>query len=190
MDTGKANKTCRQNWKRFIILIPHRDTLKPLEQYREKLFATGYYGAFSFPLAAPLFSVSRPFCCEELKELAHNIRLLTMQRDGKILCSGSSITNYHDGEMSFFGPFLDISIEKEILPKTATGKILSVFSPPVICAALVASGEEPFREERPALSFRAASLTNLAIRPLDSGAPGYSFEWRMSPPVWLPKHKG
>ena len=185
----------------YIIIVPHRDSLKPFEEYRARLFTAGFQGAWSFPTAAPLASVSRPLNREELKELGRNIRELTNKTDGKIHCSGSVLTERrrprtearehgNKKDISFFGVPLNLLVEEAIFPKSARAKILDIFSPPVLCAALVGSGEKPPSEEGPALSFRAAFLANLAIRPLESGAADYSFEWKIGPPVWLPKHKG
>jgi hypothetical protein len=193
----------------LIIIVPHRDSLKPLEEYRAKLFAAGFHGAWSFPMAAPLASVSRPFSGEELKGLGRNIRELTNKTDGKIYCSGSALSKFttEDTEegrrrprtgarghgeqegLTFFGVPLNLLIEEAIFPLTAKAKILKTFSPPVLCAALLAPEERPPSEGGPFISFRAASLANLAIRPLESGAAGYSFEWKMGPLVWLPKYK-
>ena len=178
---------------RYIILIPHRDFLRPLYGYRAKLFSMGFPGAWSFPMAAPLASVSRHFSTNELKELGRNTRDLTKGTDGKILCSGNAhakFTTNMEEDISFFGVPLNLLVEETMFPKTARTKILDIFSPPVLCAALLASNERPPSEEGPALSFRAASLANLAIRPLESGAAGYSFEWKMGPFIWLPKYKG
>ena len=191
---------------RFIVLVPHRDSLKPLEEYRGRLFAAGFPGAWSFPMTAPLASVSRPFNVNELKELGRNIRLLTVENDGKILCGGNACAKFTTEEergpltgprrhgekkdISFFGVLLNLIVEEAIFPKTARAKILDIFSPPVLCAALVGPGERPPPQEGPALSFRAASLANLTIRPLESGASGYSFEWKIGPLIWLPKYKG
>ena len=206
----------KKDVRRFIVLVPHRDSLKPLEEYRAKLFAAGFIGAWSFPMTAPLASVSRPFNADELKEPGRNIRDLTKKTDGKIICSGSvnsiytteNTELYSEGTeeerrrpltgarghgdkkgLSFFGVPLNLAVEEAIFPQTARDKILGIFSPPVLCAALVDSGEKPPSEEGPSLSFRAASLANLAIRPLESGAAGYSFEWKMGPLIWLPKYK-
>ena len=182
MDTQKKTREIY----RFIILIPHRDSLKPLEEYRRRLFAAGIPGAHSFPMAAPLVSVSRPFSREELKALSRNIRKQTEGNDGKILGTGSALAEF--GKFSFFGPRLSITIEESTFPETARSKILCTLTPPVLCAALVHSNENLVFEEAPALSFRAASLANLTIRPLAVGEPDYSFEWKTSPPVWLPKY--
>ena len=199
MDTQKRAKEVT----RFIILIPHRDSLKPLEEYRKRLFAAGLWGAHSFPAAAPLAMVSRSFSREELKELARNIRNLTDRTDGKIQSSGAALTHCPTrtiacdrAYLSFFGPRLNLSIKEDDLG-LARDKVLNTFHPLILCAALVDSelnlaeknrpGENLIFEEAPVLSFRAAALANLAIRPLGAGESNYSFEWRIGNPVWLQK---
>ena len=169
---------------RFIILIPHRDVLMQIEAYRQKLFSRGFYGAHSFPLCAPLAVVSWPFSREELKELAHNIRKLSMYNDGKILSSESGTVSCPVFSASFFGPCLNLNTG-EILSQQ-TDKLLFTLSPPVLCASLVEGGTKDKVEETPSLSFRAASVANLTIRPLFTA---HSFEWKISPPVWLPGYK-
>ena len=172
---------------RFIILIPHRDALKPIGEYQKKLFSIGLAGACSFPMAAPLAAVSRPFSRDELKGLGRNIRASAKCSDGKISSSGTALAGFPE-KFSLFGLLLDLHIEESLFNPSAKNKVLFTFSPPVLCAALLASEEKPVSEEGPFLSFRAASLANLAIRPLDRGARPYSLEWKISPPVWLPKH--
>jgi hypothetical protein len=184
LDTQKKAKEIY----RFIILIPHRDLLKPLEEYRRRLFAIGIHGAYSFPVAVPFASVSRSFNRDELKELTRNIRGLTTETDGKIQSAGTALVHCSHSHFSFLGVRLGFSIKESLFPQTAKKKILHTLSSPVLCAALV-KGENQVFEEAPVLSFRAASLANLAIRPLPTGDPDYSFEWKISPPVWLPKYK-
>jgi len=175
---------------RFITLTPHRDALLPLHEYREKLFSSGFLGAHSFPLAAPLIAVSRPFSRDELKELSKNIRHLTKENDGKIVSLGISQANFGN-KFAFFGQSLSLRIEESIFPETAKAKILHIFNSPVLCANCAQNFVPLCLSERsfPALSFRAASLANMTMRSLDYGEPGYSFEWRIGPPVWLPKYK-
>ena len=182
--------------KRFIILIPHRDALKPLDDYRSRLFAAGFCGAFSFPAAAPLAMVSMPFDREELKGLSGNIRKLSAAANGKIRSAGTAFAG------TFFGPALYLSADegefRALFPETAKDKLVRVFFPPVVCASIVESGllsdgtsrsgGNPILNEAPELSFRAAALANLAIRPLAGGEADYSFEWKIGPAVWLPKY--
>jgi hypothetical protein len=187
---------------RFVILIPHRDAGTILDKFRARLFAAGYPGAYSFPPAAALAMTSRPFSRDELKALAGNIRSLTRERDGKILCAGTAFVPCPQGvgakeeEISgaaakpksfpFFGALLSFPLKESLFPHTAKGKIIEIPSSAALCAATVRPGEIPVYIDAPELSFRAAYIANLAMRPLGSGENGYSFEWRIGPPVWLP----
>jgi len=190
---------------RFIVLIPHRDSLKPLDEYRNRLFSIGYPGIRSFPAAAPLAAVSKPFNRDELKQLALFLRSKTMENNGKFFTQAADSDfpeSFHTeargtqrhrgkaGDFSFFGPLWALCIDENAFPETARQKILRVFTPPVLCAALLEPGLPCLRERpsEPIMSFRAACLANLAIRPLSAGDPHYSFEWRIGPPLWLPKY--
>ena len=173
----------------FIILIPHRDALKSFNDYRQKLFSIGIEGAFSFPLSIPLAEVSRPFSRPELKELAEKIRKLTMSNNGKIV-GGENTLAQCPGKLSFYGPVLNLLIKDDTFPQTAKGKLLRALFPPVLCAALFKTALVPELTksiETPPLLFGAASLANLGVRSLASGERDYSFEWKTSPLVWLPK---
>ena len=188
----------------FIILIPHRDALKPFTAFRQKLFSEGIEGAHAFPLAAPLAQISIPFSRTELKELAGKIRESTKVKSGKI-SGGETAIVQGPAKFTFFGPLLDIpTLEDSFQGKE---KILRLYHPPVLCAAL----SETNMNQVPALSFRAGALANLAIRqleprikrkdltatdkppygvsPLSSGGMDYSYEWRQGPLVWLPAYK-
>ena len=178
---------------RYIVLIPHPQALGSFRQYREKLFAGGFYGAHSLPLSAALAELSRPFKHSELKELAANIRYLSNKTDGKIL--GSRTETIHcPGRLSFFGTLLELPWETDMFPPAARGKIIGTFLPPVLCSALVYPGteEQAPMEESPALSFRAAYIANMSVRPIDGKNPlnrAYSFEWETGHPVWLPAYR-
>jgi hypothetical protein len=142
--------------------------------------------------------VSRPFTREELKSLARDIRESTKNMDGKITGRRTAVVPAFlkkTEPVNFFGLALDLCAGQNIFPETAREAVCSVFFPPVLCAALVASTESCLSEESklsieaPAVSFRAAALANLAVRPLESGDPDYSFEWKIGAPVWLPAYK-
>ena len=185
---------------RFIILIPHKDALRALEEYRQRLFSSGVVSAHSFPMAAPLAEVSRPLSLKELKELSRNIRSLTEKTNGMISFSYSVVAaksrpapllNPKHFGFSFFGFRLNLSIDETTFPNTV--KNIRIFTQPVLCAALEKSLEnEEFTgiigdSGAKPVYFRAASLANLAIHQLDES--DYSFEWRKYESVWLPAWK-
>jgi hypothetical protein len=169
----------------FVILIPHRDGGRITEEYRRKLFASGFAGAFSFPAAAPLALVSRPFRRDELKALAGEMRELSLKEggEGKFRSSGAGITAFPAGGLNFFGSLLE-PWEEDLL-SLGGSKVLYRFPVLCLCAALLGPSDVP-AEAGPALSFRAAMTANLAISPLTQGESGYSFSWKIGRPLWLP----
>ena len=195
MDTRNENRKL----SRYVILLPHRDALKTVNEYRQKLFSAGISGAYSFPPAALLAELSSPFTQDELKDLALNIRERCHENRGIFFSTGTGHTRLTDsfGQTettaasagnSFFGFLLNHPLDEEIFSPSAKCKVLREFLPPVLCAAIIDREAAP-HTEAPALSFSAAALANLSIRHLDSGAKGYSFEWRISSRVWLPARK-
>jgi hypothetical protein len=209
LTTPEGNLGLQPRWRfpprlilRFLILIPHRDCNKALRAYRRSLFASGLSGAWSFPIAVPLAQISNPFTIEELKEAAHKLRELSVHggRDGKFHSAGTVITQSPEIEgFSFFGTKLDFSKpleEGENIPIN-NKKVIYNFNTLCLCTALISSeGEMPpspietgKAPPLPQISFRAASIANLAMRPLSTGEAPYSREWSISAPVWLPAYK-
>lgn len=184
---------------RFLILVPHRDTVKILGDYRRLLFGAGFPGAFSFPTAAPLALVSRPCTGEELKGIARTLRQASLARGrgGKIQGGAPELIpfpNIPGGRVlsgfSFFGPALDLPVPELSLPG-----LIYPFPALVLNTALV-EGAPLIREPAPpmgAFSFRAAAAANMVIRPLDgagtAGGDPYSMEWKIGRLSWLPAKK-
>ena len=170
---------------RYIILIPHRDALKVLLEYRSKLFSAGIIGSHSFPPAALLAEVSRPFSRNELQELGRKIRALTSSTKGKVISGG--VYRAESRNLTIFGPPLELTIEEKTFPEKTLDTLLYVFNPPVLCAYIdYLENDNKVCLPSPAFEFRAACLANLLIRPL--GGAEYSFEWKISLPLWLPSY--
>jgi hypothetical protein len=192
---------------RFVVLIPHRDSLLPLRDFRRRLFALGFAGAYAFPPVIPLARVSRPLNQRELEALARSLReaALTANPGGKgRLSLGRAAAAPGPEGLRFWGPCLDLpawafpafegavveavtgeaaeAVTGEAAPEEAAG------AGPVLCAALLDEGDAG-RElpPCPALGFRAAAAANLILRPLPSGAAGGSFSWETGQPRWLPR---
>jgi hypothetical protein len=224
----------------FIVLLPHRDSLGPIRTLKNRLFAAGFLGAFSFPAAAPLALTARPFTGEELRALAADLRKAAAvpagsaggddhkdgggkddggkrgkDRRGLITAGDMASCSFFSGregspggtEFALYGPRLDLPV-----PALDGEGIRFRFPALILCAALIrrpdahapsnlrfalapgffippdaeaddsaacAAGLLPF-------SFRAAAAANMILIPLDSGEPGYSFEWKIGLPRWLP----
>lgn len=204
-------KTHKRRYRllRFVALIPQCDLLTSFREYQRRLFAASFTGAFSFPAIAPLARVLTPFTSGELKSLAIELRRLSMHTGGAIQSSGTALDHICTEELNFLGIQLSIGTAAEdgkqgnegLFPETAKRKMLEVFSPPALCAAIVPSHKvHPCIHDlhkdaqefpsAPAFSFRSAAVSNFTVRPLPSGDPAYSFEWRIDPLVWLPSWKG
>jgi hypothetical protein len=173
---------------RFTVLIPHRDNNRILGDYRRSLFGAGLAGAYSFPAVTPLAVVSRLLSIGELKECALALRKLSLPKDGKISAVSTEIMPCPGGPADFFGLLLDLPLRGF---KFENPKVLYRFPKAVLCAALLERGGAAALPDSlpqaPQISFRAAMLANLQIRPLPEGAGPYSLEWKLSSQVWLPK---
>jgi hypothetical protein len=109
------------------------------------------------------------------------------------------------GQVSVFGPVLRIELPCEFW-ESCGDAILRPVSPVVLGSAVVkdtgniASGGAAIDgiclddvPPPPNISFRAAALANMDFRPClpgtgsSGGWDGYSFEWRIGAPHWLPK---
>jgi hypothetical protein len=186
---------------RFIVLIPHRDGGRPLRALRRDLFAAGFAGAFSFPPAAPAALVSRPFTSPELRSLAFTLREASLRdgRDGTIAAGDPApcpAGGTGPAGFALYGPVLDLP-----LPDLPREGVLFRFPFLTLCAALIPGGSpEEARLGNPGdagvrgapfkpFSFRAAAVANMILSPLRSGEPGYSYQWQIGNPRWLPSPK-
>ena len=183
---------------RLLVFIPHRDTCLLIDKYRQKLFSLGFPGAYSFPVAAPLAMVSQAYNPSELKTLAHELRRFSYSKDGKItIGEAAQVSCSHAGlagSPAFFGPMLDLP-PLETLMGLNNEKLTFIFPKVVLCAAILSTEKEDPKEETLKVpdflpfSFRAARVSNLAIRPIKGAAAPYSNEWRLGPDCWLPAYK-
>jgi hypothetical protein len=161
-------------------------------EYKRQVFAAGCAGAYTFPGVAPLGLVSRAFTKEELKALAHSLRALSMRnsKEGKFTLGPCETVVYPGtSDITIFGPVLDVPI-----PDFSLDTVQYQAPTLVLCAALIRKDDEKvIQQDRfpqsPVFSFRAAMVANMIFLPLSSGAIGYSFEWKIGTPVWLPAYK-
>ncbi|MDR1507462.1 MAG: hypothetical protein LBI67_10220 [Treponema sp.] len=172
----------------FAVLVPHRNAVFALEQFRQRLFALGLDGAFSFPAAALLARLSRPLTGAELKEAAAELRRRLGGKKITAVLSSLSTVYFPQDKIRFFGPRIDIPPLP--LPKSA---VIARRGKPLLAPAVLGP-EEPARAAKktaeappPELSFRAAALSNLAVYPSETGETDYSYTWELGRLYWLPK---
>jgi hypothetical protein len=186
----------------FVILIPHAAVTGPLRRQSRFLFAAGINGAWSFPQAAPLARLERPFTPAELKTLAGELRNRALQNnagDGRITLGPQALVPC-PGFHGFFGPVLDLPP-----PSLPYPGVLYPFPRLILCTALIAPSDTGALEKIPAIPpvspgfFRVAMVANLRYKSLAGAfSPGavpdpaenYSFTWRIGKPRWLPRGFG
>jgi hypothetical protein len=185
----------------FLVLVPHRDARLPLRAWSASLFAAGFPGAWSFPWLAPLALLNRPLSSEELKHLAHELRFVLNNEDGKFIAGLPSLCTlptiiFDGGTTSIYGPILATKLGDTFFGLAADA-VSSRISPLVLGSALVHENEiektlKPSSQviALPQISFRAAALANMSYDSLlpDYLQNGYSFEWKLGPLHWLPKN--
>ena len=188
MNTHENADSALKKIFRFIVLVPHRDSRLLLEEYSAVLFRHGTAGARAFPVSAPLALVSRSFNRDELKALAHELRYMSLQTDGRISAGSAALLGCPGGIPfpDFFGPLLDLG-SPESMEALKNEKLLYPFSKTLLCAALLGPDAKAPSVPCQPLSFRAASVSNLAIRQLEENP--YSYEWRLGPLCWLPAYR-
>ena len=170
---------------RFVVLIPHRDSVRLIKFYRNELFREGLIGVYSFPIVSPIAVISCPLKKEELKRLAFNLRVLS-GNNGKITVGESCILQYPP--MSFLGLKLDLPIP--ILSEN----IIYQFPHLLLCSGLIGYQDNDFLKREklllpPSFFFRSAMVANMILRPFKDSTESYSFEWKIGEPVWIPAYK-
>ncbi|MDR1867534.1 MAG: hypothetical protein LBQ77_04625 [Treponema sp.] len=155
---------------RFIVLIPHRDSCTQWHAYKQSLFAQGLYGAFSFPIAAPLAIVSRPYTPQALKTLAAQLH------KEKHLTTAPPLTcRAFDRQYYWCGPALSGLTLPDSLPEGI------IIQPLFLCVAL-SDSPVPDMPHVPPLSFRVAALANCLVVPLKNR---FSYRWFIGKRQWL-----
>jgi hypothetical protein len=178
----------------FAVLVPHRDSRRFLRRRSAELFASGLWGAWSFPHAAPLALLSAPLGGPELRDLARALRELTLAegRDGMLRPgpeTSLAVPGMEPG-FSLYGPALDLAIGPHIFNARAGDKVWAVFPRPLLGCAVLGPEDSPESPgpfppgPEPLRGFRAAAAANLVYRPMSAG--GYSFSWRIGELYWLP----
>jgi hypothetical protein len=194
----------------FAVLVPHRDCRRLLRLRSAELFAAGFWGAWSFPHAAPLALLPAPLKAEELAGLARKLRRRSLENKGTgMILSGPERIVYLDTPEGFpkprlYGPALELRVEAEDFGPAPGKKIM----PPVLGCAGLGDSDTPESRGTPedpgapetrgvlknpetrgtpeTFKFRAAAVANMRYTPLSAGVPGYSFSWKIGKLHWLP----
>jgi hypothetical protein len=74
----------------LLVIVPHRDCLKKIHKERQKRFMSGDLLALSFPAVYPVMRVEKPLARDQLKKIAHDLRMASRENGGTILCGSKS----------------------------------------------------------------------------------------------------
>ena len=172
---------------RLVILIPHDDTVAPIQAYQSRLFAAGLRGALSLPACVILGRTPHPLRKEELKTLASNLRGFNPTAPF-VICEPLSIPVDQEPAGILGIPLLACPITPALsLGAAAAFEPLETPVMPLAAgpgAFSINSADSPFP-----LRFKAGCVANLVLRRLTAGVTGLSFEWERGAPVWMPKPK-
>jgi hypothetical protein len=105
-------------------------------------------------------------------------------KDGKFRTAPRLRRFNEDGGFSFLG----LALAPLDLSAFENEKIIHLMEDFFLCAGLAGSRESTPAVDILPISFRAAQAANLAIRPFGAGLlpDSFSFEWKITDPVWLP----
>jgi hypothetical protein len=186
---------------RLLVLIPHRDVRALFRRWSGGLFSAGLFGAWAFPWAVPLACLSRPLLPAELREAAFAIRKSLAGGTGKIRTGAAALCPLPEsflpppesggrGTPALYGPRIEPGGLGEALQGAGASKILGLFSPLILGAALI-EGPEGKACPRPLppppeAAFRAAALANMIYRSRPAGEGASFFEWQTGRLRWLP----
>ena len=175
-----------QNCINLLVLVPHRDTRRLLQEWSFSLFSAGLSGSWAFPWAAPLALLNRSLSSAELKTLAIALR----QKNDKFSGNSPFSINISGIEPAFlYGIALNMELPANFFDSVKESVISSL--PPIIGTALhqeILPENLPFPPE---IKFGAAALANMSYKHLHCGEKqnNLSYEWNIDTLYWLPKTK-
>ena len=179
----------KKNRLNFLVLVPHRDVRGILQK-------ENISGAYTFPLVAPLVSLSKPLSADELKNIARSLREANGMDKFNLIDFTSTTFPTGDGEMELYGPSLKINIPE--ITSSAAQKIKKLFSPLVIGTCLIPKDNKEqvhfdscgscgsWLNSSHEISFRAAAVANMYWQPAQLNNEK-GFKWKIGKLVWLPK---
>lgn len=161
----------------LVALVPHISVRTVVMKRRNALFEQGFYGAYSFPVVAPLALLCRPLSFYELKSSAVALRLWTLAGGH----SGKIVSKSKTAAVMIYPPFSMVGAELNIpaLPMPLDA-VLKFFEKVTLCFTLTDTISVP---DCSIPDFSACAIANVAIRPLEKEL---SFEWKIGMPAWLP----
>ncbi|MFQ3547442.1 MAG: hypothetical protein SNJ56_03820 [Termitinemataceae bacterium] len=198
-----STQSNRRAPRRWLVLLPHRDSLKQVQDCKSRAWVHGLPGFRSLPPLVYIASVPAPLPHSILKLLASDIRRQSSSaHSGGWIQSSEAVIRHIPG----FPPLAGLSLSVRLLQHNLSPEILPWLTDPVVSGpssfeitpflvlgplpspAEAAQFQSLASERLPLVKFRQAALANMAIVPLASSAPGYSYLWEIGKPSWMARH--
>lgn len=170
---------------RLIVLIPHRDSIQVLADYKRQLLRNAFFGAYSFPSVIPLMITKKPYTLAELKETAVFLKKMIYlnNKDAKFVSQEAEIVELLPqtrlGGLSFPISLNTVSIKKDDVPFPRFLLGLTVLNPRTEASFLPFTKDHPV----PSISFTACSAANMMYQYSENSV----CSWEIGHPIWLPK---
>jgi hypothetical protein len=172
---------------RWLVLIPHRDSLKPIVELQHHLRQQGVWGSRLLPPVAFLNAVEKPVGEDTRKRIAQIIREQSLEHESKGYIDGLSPDLYH---LPYLGEALGIPLSLDLTPELLQLTTHIDVPSPLLILALGAdqqaldlaktyyAGISPFH-------FRQGSVANLAFTLQGELHSSIQLHWELGKPTWM-----
>ena len=193
METEKKGNTQNSSLYRrfFLVLVPHRDIRAKLKEYINLPNKNCHAGIYSFPLAAPLACLSKPFNTDELKNFAHSLRKAAGENKFNVNEISACAFPAGEQEITLYGQELELNNKDAIF--FPSSKIKYFFSKTILGAYLIPKTNKQqvcsgmcARGSNSQTSFRAAAIANMSFKPVKLDGE-IAYMWKIGKLIWLPK---
>lgn len=184
---------------RWLVLIPHRDSLKPIHELQRRLWQSGMYGARLLPPLVYIDRVDQPVSGVHCQIIAQQFRqesLLAHEAGEKGYIDGMSLDLYNlPGTSTVLGlalslhkPSFTLQDEPDVLiPKP--GQAAETFLVIALEAdeGVLELARKLYQETGP-FRFRQGAVANLAFYLHENGNSSISCRWELGKPHWMAHH--
>lgn len=196
------------NIHRWLVLVPHRDSLGPIQELKRRLWQSGIGGVKLLPSLALIGPVEEPAQPGNLKGLAQLIRKKSIEQNKEAYIDGGTLGLYSlpGGLVALGFPLLPQISDNLYLDPTqnpgefaASAHTYGKFAPyqgpsPLFILALHGDNKtldlaQKLQQELPPFRFRQGAVANFAFT--YSGGDGTAairIRWEVGKPYWMAHH--
>lgn len=179
---------------RWLVLIPHRDSLRTIHELQSRLWQSGVRRARLLPPMAFIAPVLRPAKAENLQALAQLMRKRSLEQSREGYIDGKSLGYYSlPGGIDVLGlplsPELTADLSQVETDTPIPAENLPVPSPLLITALQGSQGElelaQGIYRELPPFRFRHGAVANLAFTLTGKEGSCTTLRWELGKPCWM-----